>query len=75
MKVLGVREFKASLGDLIQNGEAILITSRGRPVGWFKPLKSEDLKQVQKEFGLRLVGLGDGTRGKVSEHHDQVLYE
>lgn len=75
MKILGIRQFKASLSELISNGEKILITSRGRPVGWFLPLTAKELKQVKKELGMRLVGLGEGAPDRISERHDEVLYE
>lgn len=74
MRVVSVRQFKALLSEFIRDGEELLITSRGRPVGWFKPLTPEELKRAKKELGLRLVGLGTGTPENISERHDEVLY-
>jgi antitoxin (DNA-binding transcriptional repressor) of toxin-antitoxin stability system len=74
MRVLSVREFKASFNRFVRDGEEILILSRGKPVGWFKPLRGKDLRETKKKLGLALVGLGEGPRGRISERHDEVLY-
>ncbi len=74
MEMVSVREFKASFSRFVQRGQEVLITSRGKPVGWFKPLKSRDVVQAKKALALRLVGLGEGSKGRTSERHDEVLY-
>lgn len=75
MKILSVREFKASFSRFLKDEEEILITSRGKLVGWFRPLKPQDIVQAKKKLALRLIGLGEGAKGRVSERHDEVIYE
>lgn len=75
MKVLSVREFKASFSRFVQDGEEVLIVSRGKPVGWFKPLQGKALLETKKKLGLGLIGLGEDPRGRISERHDEILYE
>lgn len=76
MRVASVREFKASFSRFVRDSEEILILSRGRPVGVFKPIRNKDLVvEIKKQLGLSLVALGEGPRGRISEQHDEVLYE
>lgn len=75
MKVLSTRHFKTSFSSIAKEKEEVVVTQRGKPVGIFQPITEERLKEKRISIALRLISLGKGGKGKISEEHDRVLYE
>lgn len=75
MKVLSVRDFKAHFGKIAKEKEDVLITQRGKPLGLYQPIEKANLKKKKIEIGRRLIALGEGGKDRISEEHDEVIYE
>jgi antitoxin (DNA-binding transcriptional repressor) of toxin-antitoxin stability system len=77
MKAVSVREFKASFNSIVKKKKEIIVTRRGKPIGIFRPIEDKDeiLIKERTEVGKKLIGLGDSVGGRVSEEHDDVIYE
>ncbi len=77
MKAVSVREFKANFNSIVKEKKEVVVTRRGIPIGIFRPIKGKDeifIKERTK-IGKKLIGLGKGTGGRVSQEHDKVIYE
>lgn len=75
MKVLDTRHFKASFSNITKEKEEVVITKRGKPVGIFQPITDRSLREKRISIAMKLISLGKGRKGRVSEEHDRVLYE
>lgn len=75
MKVMSTRKFKANFSAISKKKEEVMVTQRGKPLGVFKPVTEEELKEKRISIALRLLSMGKGGKGRVSEQHDKVIYE
>lgn len=75
MKVLSTRDFKASFSSITKGKEEVVVTQRGKPLGIFQPITGKRLKEKRISIALKLISLGKGGKGKISERHDKVIYE
>lgn len=47
MKRVGIREFKEKATHLVSETEALIIEKRGKPIGFYLPLATKDVKKAE----------------------------
>ena len=74
IQVMTVAEFKAQFSRIVDRGTPVIIRRRKLPVGYWQPLKPEELQARAEDLLRGFVNLGASLKRDIARRHDAYLY-